>query len=192
LKITILTPQHFQTTQWSGGSTTQLYIFPPTATYTERNFELRLSTAKVEAEESTFTSLPGIDRKLMILEGAITITHQDKYTKHLTPFQVDEFSGDWKTTAIGTCTDFNVMTKGKQQSELYHIAMGSSSSYTLKPKAECKKLFLYANSGIVQLQLINENYTLKTGNLMVIEDFSVSSIAINDDMGFGVVVLEMY
>jgi environmental stress-induced protein Ves len=192
LKITILTPQHFKKSEWSGGSTTQLFIFPSTASYTARDFELRLSTAKVEAEESTFTALPGIDRKLMILEGAISITHQDKYTKHLTPFKVDEFNGNWKTTAIGTCTDFNVMTTGKQQSAFYHIAMEAGSSYTLKPKAECKKLFLYVTSGTLQLQLKDENYILETGNLMVIEDGSVSSIAINDDMGFGVVVLELY
>lgn len=192
MKVTILIPKHFQTSQWSGGSTTQLYIFPPIATYVERNFELRISTAKVKAEESTFTSLPGIDRKLMILEGAITIIHEGQYSKHLKPFEVDEFSGDWKTTAIGTCTDFNVMTKGKRQSELYHIASEASSNYILKPKTRCKMLFLYATSGTIQLQFMEENHTLKTGNLMIIEDLGVSSVAINSASDFGLVVLEMY
>lgn len=192
MKTTILTPQHFQTSKWSGGSTTQLYIFPPNATYTERNFELRISTAKVEAEESTFTTLLGIDRKLMVLEGAITITHEGQYSKHLKPFEVDEFNGEWKITAIGTCTDFNVMTSGKQQSELYHIAVKASNSYTLKPNTECKKLFLYATSGSIKLQLRDENYKLETGNLLVIEDGSIPSIAINSANGFGLVVLETY
>ena len=108
MKTTILTPQQFTTSEWSGGSTTQLYIFPATATYAARDFELRISTAKVEVAASTFTALPGVQRKLMILEGAITITHEGQYSKHLKPFEVDEFSGDWKTTAVGTCTDFNV------------------------------------------------------------------------------------
>ena len=192
LKVTILSPKHFQTSQWSGGSTTQLYIFPPIATYVERNFELRISTAKVEVPESTFTSLPGIDRKLMILEGAITITHDGQHSKHLKPFEVDKFSGHWKTTALGTCTDFNVMTAGQQPSELYHIAMGEGSSYSLKPKKKCKKLFLYATSGIIQLQIMNEDYILETGNLMVIEDLEISSLTINSASDFGPVVLEMY
>ncbi|MCZ4318761.1 HutD family protein [Aequorivita viscosa] len=192
MKTTILPPQHFQTSQWSGGSTTQLYIFPANATYAARNFELRLSTAKVEVEASTFTALPGINRKLMILEGAIRITHEGKYIKHLKPFEVDEFSGDWKTTAIGTCTDFNVMWIGQQQNELYHIAVGSTSSYTLKPKETCKSLFLYATSGTIQLQLMNENYKLETGSLMIIENLNVSSISINSAKDFGLVVLEMY
>ena len=192
MKIEILTPKHFQTSQWSGGSTTQLYIFPANTTYEERNFELRLSTAKVEAEESTFTSLPGIDRKLMILEGAITITHDGHYSKHLKPFEVDKFSGHWKTTALGTCTDFNVMTKGKRQSELYHIASEASSNYILKPKTRCKMLFLYATSGTIQLQFMDNKYTLENGNLMIIEDLVVSSVAINSASDFGLVVLEMY
>lgn len=192
LKTTILTPQHFQTTQWSGGSSTQLYIFPANATYAERNFQLRISTAKVEIEESTFTSLPGIDRKLMILDGEITITHEGKYSKNLKPFDVDTFSGDWKTTALGTCTDFNVMTMGTRQSELYHVAMEPSSSYTLKPKETCKSLFLYPTSGTIHLELINENYILETGNLIIIEDGSVASIAIKSAEAFGLVFVEIH
>lgn len=192
MKKTILSPKHFITSQWSGGRTTQLYIFPPNTTYAARDFELRISTAKVEVEKSTFTALPSVDRKLMILEGAITITHEGHYSKQLQPFEVDEFSGDWKTTAIGTCTDFNVMCTGQQRSELYHITKGISSGYTLKPKAECKKLFLYAASGTIHLQLMDVNYILETGNLMVIEDLNVSSIAINSAIGFGLVVLEIY
>lgn len=192
MKTTILSPQHFQTSQWSGGSTTQLYISPATATYAARNFELRISTAKVEVEKSTFTPLPGIHRKLMILEGEIDITHEGQTSKHLKPFDIDEFSGDWKTTAKGTCTDFNVMTTGQQRSELYHIVMGTSSGYSLKPKAACKNLFLYATSGTIQLQLMDVNYILETGNLMVIENLSVSSISINSAKDFGLVVLEIY
>ncbi len=191
MKTSILSPQHFLTSQWSGGSSTQLYIFPANASYTERNFELRISTAKVEVEESTFTALPGVHRKLMILVGEISITHEGQYSKHLKPFDVAAFSGDWKTTAIGSCTDFNVMTTGSQQNELYHISMGAISCYKLKPKEMCKNLFLYATSGTIHLQLMNVNYILETGNLLVIENGSVSSISINSAEDFGLVVVEI-
>lgn len=141
--------------------------------------------------ESTFTALPGIDRKLMILEGEISITHKNQYSKHLKPFDVDNFSGDWKTTSIGTCTDFNAMTTPRLQSELYHLAMGAIKSYELKPNESCKNLFLYATSGTIHLRLMNENYMLKTGNLLVIENLSVSSIPIHSAKAFGLVVLEI-
>ena len=191
LKTSILSAQHFLTSTWSGGSSTQLYIFPTNASYAERDFELRISTAKVEVRESTFTALPSVHRKLMILEGEISITHEGQYSKHLKPFDVDTFSGDWKTTAMGTCTDFNVMTTGLQQSELYHIAMGAISSYNLKPKATCKHLFLYATSGNIELLVMNVNYILEAGNLLVIENLDGSSIAINSREAFGLVVLEI-
>lgn len=192
LKTTILTSANFITSQWSGGSSTQLYIVPANATYAERNFQLRISTAKVEVAESTFTSLPGVQRKLMILEGEIHINHEDQYSKHLKPFEVDTFSGDWTTTAIGTCTDFNVMTTGQQQNELYYLAMKPMTNYKLKPKGICKNLFLYPTAGHIELQLMNENYILKIGNLLVIENFNTASITINSDEDFGLVILEIY
>lgn len=191
MKISVLTPQDFSTSNWSGGSSTQLYIFPNNSSFVERNFQLRISTAKVEVGESTFTALPGIHRKLMILEGEITITHDGHYSKHLKAFDVDSFSGDWKTTSIGTCTDFNVMTTEQQKSKLYHLAMEAFSRYNLKTKAKCKNLFLYATSGKIHLQLKDINYILETGNLMQIENFSLSSISINSAEAFGLVVLEM-
>ncbi|MDN3724949.1 HutD family protein [Aequorivita sp. SDUM287046] len=192
MKTTILSPAQFLTSKWSGGSSTQLYIYPADATYAERNFEIRISTAKVEVETSTFTALPGVHRKLMILEGEINITHEGQYSKNLKPFEVDTFSGDWKTTAVGTCIDFNVMTTGSQQSELYHIAMEAGNNYVLKPKETCKTLFLFPTSGTMQLQLMNENYILKTGNLLIIEDLSVYSIYINNAEALGVVIAEVY
>lgn len=136
--------------------------------------------------------MPGVHRKLMILKGAIIITHEGQYSKHLKPFEIDQFSGEWKTTAIGTCTDFNVMTTGQQQSELYHKSSLKDNNYTLKPKETCKKLFLYATSGNIHLQLMNDSHILETGNLIIIENLSVFSIPINSKIGFGLVVVEMH
>ena len=36
--ITLLTPDRYKTTRWSGGSTTQLLICPPEAQYADRDF----------------------------------------------------------------------------------------------------------------------------------------------------------
>lgn len=191
MKASILNPHHFFTTQWSGGKSTQLFIFPEDSSYADRNFEFRISTAKVEVGESTFTALPGIDRKLMILEGEIYINHEGYYSKLLKPFDVDSFSGDWKTTAVGTCIDFNVMTSGPKRSDLYYLEMKAISNYKLKAKSESSRLFLYANVGTVNVQVLEENYILETGSLLSIEDFSDSWISISSDEDFGLVVVEL-
>jgi environmental stress-induced protein Ves len=38
--------------QWSGGTTTQLYLQPEDSVFSDRNFDLRISTAKIEQELS--------------------------------------------------------------------------------------------------------------------------------------------
>ncbi|RYM34911.1 hypothetical protein ERX46_05920 [Brumimicrobium glaciale] len=191
MKFKILTPKNFQTTNWSGGTTTQLYISPESATLANKDFNLRISTAKVEANESTFTSLPGINRKLMILEGGITISHEDQYSKHLKPFDVDTFKGDWKTTSIGTCTDFNVMTTGDKEIGLYPLRMNGAKNFKFAPLLNCKDLFFYATNGNITVEISGEDYLLQKGNLLVIQDFDVPSIAISSDEAFGIVVVQV-
>ena len=53
-----LTSPDFVTTTWSGGKTTQLAIAPDGASYAERAFLWRISSATVELEASDFTPLP--------------------------------------------------------------------------------------------------------------------------------------
>lgn len=99
------------TSRWSGGTTTQLAIYPESSLYNKRDFLWRISTAVVEDEESVFTSLSGYERILMILEGRLELNHEGHYRKTLTPFETDKFSGDWKTTSRGKVRDFNLMFK---------------------------------------------------------------------------------
>lgn len=97
--------------QWSGGTTRQIYIYPEGSDYASRQFDWRLSSATVECESSTFTPLPGVHRHLMILEGTLDLHHQDHYKKLLHPLEQDEFEGDWQTLSFGKVVDFNLMLK---------------------------------------------------------------------------------
>jgi uncharacterized protein len=122
-----ITPKEKQhTTKWSGGTTTELYIFPPQAKYTERDFEFRISTATVEAETSTFTSLPNYQRILMVLVGVLKVDHAGHHTITLSPLDQDIFDGGWETTAEGKVTDFNIMFAVGKKARLvsHHIKKG--------------------------------------------------------------------
>jgi uncharacterized protein len=101
------------TTQWSGGTTTQLCIYPFQANLGARDFDFRISTASVEVESSTFSKFVGFHRVLMILEGSLTIHHANKYAKHLHAFDSDEFDGEWDTSSEGKVVDFNVIYSRK-------------------------------------------------------------------------------
>ena len=118
MKISILKSDTFKTTKWSGGTTTELYIHPEQAAYQNRDFDFRLSKAIVTDQESVFTPLPKTHRKLMVLEGSITLTHENQPSKQLSEFDVDTFDGDRKTSCAGSCTDFNLMMMGNTSGNL--------------------------------------------------------------------------
>lgn len=172
MDFSIYKKHQFQNSLWSGGSTTQLYISPAEASYSERNFDVRISTAKVEQNESTFTLLPRINRKLMILEGEIHINHQNQYSKHLKQFDVDSFKGDWITTAFGTCTDFNVMTSVNKQSELFCLQIPVNNKLHIKLDTQWNTLCLYIIKGSLQIEVNQTNHTLEQGDFIVIKELT--------------------
>lgn len=107
--VKIIRSDEYKTSRWSGGTTTELLIYPYEAKYAERNFKWRLSSAKVIDEESVFTHLPGIARIIMSIDGNLTLHHEGHYEKDLKPFEQDNFMGDWNTKSFGKVTDFNLM-----------------------------------------------------------------------------------
>ena len=85
---------------WAGGTTTQLAIGPEGADYAARRFDWRISTARVERDESDFTPLPGIRRILMVLEGSVYLTHDGVREIDLAPFEQDVFEGAQRCARI--------------------------------------------------------------------------------------------
>ena len=107
--IEIIKKNQNKTSTWAGGTTTELYIYPKDSTYIHRNFMWRLSSAKVELEESKFTLLPGINRLIMVIEGELLLFHEGHPDARLKAFEKHSFSGEWNTTSFGKVTDFNLM-----------------------------------------------------------------------------------
>lgn len=108
----IIQPKDFKTTEWSGGTTTELFIYPEGSDFKSRDFEFRLSIATINIEVSDFNPLPDIDRTLLLLEGELELIHEGHHRTKLKPLEQDSFSGSWQIHCIGTGTDFNLMTKG--------------------------------------------------------------------------------
>lgn len=157
-KLEIIKKEEQKTTIWSGGTTTELAIFPKDASYSERSFIWRLSTARIEAEESSFTLLPGINRVIMILEGEITISHEGHYSKDLKKYEQDTFCGGWSTKSLGKAVDFNLMMAEGAEGELEACHLGKGDSKLVKSIAEesGKKMHgVYCVKGSIMLQLPN-------------------------------------
>ena len=109
--ITVRNAEQYQTSVWSGGTTTQLFIYPEDGDYKEGTFQARISSATVELQKSSFTSLPGVKRYLMTLKGHLDMIHGVNTKAELEPYEVDCFDGGVPTVSYGKVTDFNLMLK---------------------------------------------------------------------------------
>jgi len=174
-EIKIIKKEQQKTSKWSGGTTTQLAIYPEDADYGKRNFTWRLSTATVEAAESVFTSLPGIDRIIMILKGEIVLEHEGRYKKVLGKFDQDSFSGSWVTKSIGQAVDFNLMMKEGCQGRLEAIILEKDEvkniTFEKKEEFSCSVQAIYIVAGSVVLQLPERDpIQLQQGDMILISD----------------------
>jgi environmental stress-induced protein Ves len=130
----LLKPADYVTSQWSGGTTTQLAIYPETAVYADRDFLWRLSSAKVEQETSVFTSLPDYNRFISVLHGELALKIEQEARKSLPPLGIRAFSGADHVESWGICQDFNLMVrKGNCEGEMHALRMDGTSDVTVKP-----------------------------------------------------------
>jgi environmental stress-induced protein Ves len=176
MKINHIKAEYFKINNWSGGTTTELFIYPPESIFKEQKFSFRLSKATIETEHSQFTPLPGINRTLLILEGETLLVHKNHHSKKLAKFDTDNFKGDWETNSIGACTDFNLMTndkvtglvKGQTHLENQKIDVTLNENYTW--------VFIYVNEGKIKSLIKDNDFEISSGDLLILEEFGSQTI----------------
>jgi hypothetical protein len=134
--LELLRQENYKPTFWSGGMATDLTTYPLNSDYASKNFLWRLGIAKIDIPESTFSSLKKVSRKLMVIEGNLTLNHENNYEKLLNSFEQDEFMGDWKTKTYGKASVFNLMTRENYDGELLHLNIlpGKHLKFEYNPK----------------------------------------------------------
>ena len=176
----LLKKNDYQTSRWSGGETTQVFLYPPTGKYEPGKFDYRISTASVEVEESIFSALPGYKRLLMSLNSKLELTHETTshtVNKKMNPFEVDAFDGEDKTVSVGQCQDFNVIFKPTYSSD-----MSALFNVNHKQLSSGKRYFYYMLTKGVMTYTDQEGKhvaKLEVGDcIMVEEDHTKSLISI--------------
>ena len=162
IKCKIIRKNELAVSNWSGGSTTQLFIYPETSSYGGRDFEVRISSATVDHTPSTFTSLPGYHRVLMPLSGPLKLVFENHGELELGPFELAEFEGEWNTVSHGLCTDIGVMLTAGWQGSLKAIGSG-------KHKIGSGFTAVYALEDAIKANVAGEEHTLKQGDFMLLE-----------------------
>lgn len=157
MKLEIRTKEQYKTSSWSGGQTTELYLYPPDGDYASRRFSVRLSSATVDVEESTFTKLPGIERKLMILEGNLSLEHTGIRQRQMKPYDVEAFRGDWDTVSRGKVRDFNLMVQEGIPSSMEHIRVAEDTRLAWTDEGPDTLILLYLIKGSGSLHIADDS-----------------------------------
>lgn len=162
---TIIKKNEWQSLEWSGGITNQLYIYPKTGDYTTRNFSARISIAETRDESrSQFTSLPGIDRFISNLEGTMKLEHEDHYDIEVHPYEIERFQGSWVTFSTGKYRDFNLMLQGVM-GDLYFKEL--TGDITLHLQEALTFAFIYVIEGSI---ILDKQIKLEASDLLIATD----------------------
>lgn len=138
----LITFSSCNTTKWSGGTTTELYIFPEAANFSNGDYETRISLAKVDLEESTFTKLADVERTLTVLEGNHLLSVNNLPFVPIGQYSPVSFKGDDLTKSKGSALNFNFMKKTSKPHEVSVMQNGAKERLVLLPKFENALLFI--------------------------------------------------
>lgn len=147
--IIVRTEKDYKVSKWSGGDTTELYLYPENGDYRSGNFQLRISSATVETDRSEFTSLPGVDRYLMIFQGHLDMIHGEKEKVSLGPYEVDHFDGGVPTVSYGKVVDFNLMLKNGARGRMEALCLETGQEWKVTPEKDENFLAIYVREGLV-------------------------------------------
>ncbi|SFQ50772.1 Various environmental stresses-induced protein Ves [Lachnospiraceae bacterium XBB1006] len=141
--LEVIKAKQYKETKWSGGTTREIFIAPEGADYGKRDFQVRVSTATVELEESDFTVLPGVHRELTVLSDDIALTFEDDdEAVVIDKYCIVGFDGGRKVHCVGKAPDMNLMLSGGATGRMYHV----DASKTFVLKKDCEYILFASDS----------------------------------------------
>lgn len=174
--IKYLTSNNYIVSNWSGGTTTQISIFPNDSIYAEQNFLWRISSATIDDDISHFTTLNDYNRYIASLNNTIELSHTDEetnkpYNKLLSPFEFHYFDGGVSTTSMGKCTDFNIMLrKDKCIGNALSLRGQISHSVNNILHIPYNCLIIYAINESLDIKINNTLYTINPSETLIIDN----------------------
>lgn len=167
----VLKEENFNISNWTGGKTTELGIFPESGSYLKRDFVWRLSTATCEKEESSFSKLPDFERVLLVLSGNVVLAHQDVRAARLNELEQDRFDGAYSTKSFGQITDYNLMVAKGNQGFLDVIIL-EEQSFTPEtenyPEYDLITQAYYCRDGFATVTVNGETVMVNQGQQLII------------------------
>lgn len=166
LKIEIIEQQDCPNSNWSGGTTTQLYIYPQGLTVKDE-FLFRISSATVVAGESLFSDFSKYQRFLTTLKGDLWLQHNSNKRKLRQPFEPEFFDGAIKTCSYSDeeIIDFNIIWRKELQTPQIRII----DARLVPVRVHCQgQIFIYNYEKNAKINLgMQKECTLEAKQLLV-------------------------
>ena len=176
------TEKDFKTSLWSGGKTTECFIFPPGSSYTKRDFAVRLSSATVDCSISNFTHLGGITRYITCLSSPILLEVGDDVPRLLHPFEVFQFSGEVQTKSYGLTRDFNMMIN-ESLAEGWMMVSPKDEAFSINVK-KGSTLWFFNFLRDCKLTINEDEYSMQAFSLFVMQDLEESQFLVHTKGAF--------
>ncbi len=172
----------YESSNWTGGKTRQIAIYPKNAVYKQKKFIWRLSSATIECKESAFTKLEEYTRYIASLDKSIKLVHtkDEKETSViLNPLELHYFDGADNTKAFGKCTDFNlILRKGKCEATIDLYNTIDPFDFWIGDKKDF--VLIYCIQGKVEVNLGDEIVTAKSNETILVYD-EAGSMKVNPE-----------
>lgn len=166
---------------WDGGKTYEYFISPADSSYSNRDFDFRISSATIEKSPSNFTRFESYQRYLVMLDSDLKLNRNGKeenYAQH----EIFEFDSNDEIQSFSIGNDFNLMVrKGKNPFQI-KVQM-------LNDMYENPWMFVFAIKETT-LKLNQKEIKMNANDLLVLTNDLVESISIesNQEVIFGSLV----
>jgi environmental stress-induced protein Ves len=161
MNIRLLSKKESKASVWSGGLTYEYIIYPETASYADRDFVFRISSATIEQEPSEFTKFKGYYRYLVMLDNCLNV-EVNKEKKIYKKYEIMEFNSDDEVTSYTKGIDFNWMVSEKVRHHKLQIT-------TSNQNCNAQIMILFSLQATV-IKINDRPYYLKPYDLLVIEN----------------------
>lgn len=181
--VQIIRRAQMSISNWAGGSTLQLAIYPAQSSVAAQDFLWRFSSATVE-QSGDFTKFPAHQRLLALRQGAgfsLQLDGQQALVQN--PYHCLRFSGKSHSSAQlteGAVTDINLMLAAGYQGNMQALPVSSDWQPFLMPRPEYSTLLLWSDECELEVRSVamphssGQNWLLQPGDLLVLQHWPLA------------------
>ena len=73
MQYQIIKREDFIVHRWSGGTTSEIFLFPPSSCWEKKDFQIRISSADCRVDGAPYSDFTGFTRHILPLRGSMKV-----------------------------------------------------------------------------------------------------------------------